>query len=76
MGGFVRGCRAVLNKVFDDPYGDNLTIIDRIGNDERTVEDKIRSVEFVEYNHGSGLEYKYGFEFEFPDRIYAFIHER
>ena len=41
-----------------------------------TVEDKIRAGEFVEYNHGLGLEYKAGFEFEFPDRIYAFLIDK
>ena len=76
MGGFLRGCRAVLKRVFDDPYGDNLTIVTNYISDKRTVEDKVRAGEFVEYNHGSGLEYKAGFEFEFPDRIYAFNIER
>ena len=74
MGGFLRGCRAVLNKVFDDPYAGDLTIVDR--GQERTVEERIRAGEFVEYNHGLLPEYKAGFEFEFPDRIYAFIHDK
>ena len=74
MGGFIRGCRAVLKKVFDDPYGDDLTMQDSL--DGPTVEDRIRAGEFVEYNHGSGLEYKAGFEFEFPDRIYVFFQDR
>lgn len=76
MGGFIRGCRAVLKRVFDDPYGDDLTMVTNPSYDERTVEEKIRVGEFVEFNHGSGLEYKAGFEFEFPDRIYAFIQDR
>jgi len=73
MSGFIRGCRAVLKKVFDDPYAGDLTMTDSI--DGPTVEERIRAGEFVEYNHGSGLEYKAGFEFEFPDRIYAFIYQ-
>lgn len=77
MDGFLRGCRSVLDRVFGDGWGaDMLTIVTNyIYDGDRTVEDKIRAGEFVEYNHGSG-EYKAGFEFEYPDRIYAFIHDR
>ena len=76
IGGFIRGCRAVLKRVFDDPYGDDLTMVTDFPYDERTVEEKVRAGEFVEVNYGSGLEYKAGFEFEFPDRLYAFIEDR
>jgi len=74
IGGFIRGCKAVLKKVFDDPYAGDLTI--ELDRDGRTVEDKIRDGEFVEYNHGMNEDYKAGFEFEFPDRIYAFFIEK
>lgn len=74
MGGFIRGCKAVLKRVFDDPYADYLTLVD--DDDERTVEERIRGGEFVEYNHGTLTQYKAGFEFEYPDRIYAFCLER
>jgi len=77
MGGFLRGCRTVMNNVFGDGWGeDMLTMVTDYVHDERTVEEKIRAGDFAEYNHGSGLDYKAGFEFEFPDRIYAFNIER
>ena len=76
VGGFIRGCKAVLKEVFDDPYGDDLTMIDNPQDDKRTVEERIRAGEFVEYNHGTQENYKAGFEFEFPDRIYAFNIEK
>ena len=75
MGGFVRGCRCVLNRAFGDGWGeDMLTMCNR--NDDRTVEDRVRAGEFVEHNDGFDPKYKAGFEFEFPDRIYAFIQDR
>ena len=75
MGGFIRGCKAVLKKVFDDPYASDMTIIDD-DDDGRTVEVRIKAGEFVEYNHGTMENYKAGFEFEYPDRIYAFNLEK
>ena len=74
MGWFINGCKAVLRKVFNDPYAGDLTL--ELDWDGITVEDRIRAGEFVEYNHGMNEDYKAGFEFEFPDRIYAFNLEK
>jgi len=78
MGGFLRGCRTVLNKVYGDGWGeDMLTMVTDYNNgDQRTVEEKIRAGDIAEHNDGPGFNYKAGFEFEFPDRIYAFMHDR
>lgn len=74
MGGFLRGCRAVLKNVWDDSYGDTFTMItDHV--DKRTIKERIHAGEFVVYDDGDE-KYKIGFEFEFPDRIYAFCIDR
>ena len=67
---FIKACERALIKVFGD--ADQMTIF----LNGKTVEDRVRNFEFVEYNHGGGLTYKAGFVFEHLGHIYVFYQDR
>lgn len=72
MGGFMRGVRSAMIKVFG--HDDYLTLVER--GETRTIEERIRAYENVYYNEGyreeNGEGYRMGFEIEYPDKIYVY----
>ena len=69
MGGFMRGVRATFSKVYGND--DLLTMIE----DDDSVEEIILAGENATHNEGS-VEYKLGWDIEYPNMIYAYYEDR